>query len=87
MPFTHYLRQHREARGMLQAELAKKCGTHSSIISRFETGDRGLTFEMAATIARELGTTTDGLQEPFKGQPTLEERLAAVERRLDELAP
>jgi transcriptional regulator with XRE-family HTH domain len=45
-PDRHYLREWREKRGLLQDQLAKMVGSSASVISRFETGERGMKIEM-----------------------------------------
>jgi transcriptional regulator with XRE-family HTH domain len=34
----HYLKQHREAKGISQAELARRAGMQKSVLSRYESG-------------------------------------------------
>jgi transcriptional regulator with XRE-family HTH domain len=70
-PFKHYLRQHRLAKGMNQEVLAEKCGTFPSVISRFESGSRAISLEMAARLCRALGIKLGQLLEPPGGGEAL----------------
>ena len=56
-PIRHYLREWREHRGLHQEQLAKMVGTSKSVISRFETGERHMKFEMQIRIMRALRIT------------------------------
>ena len=50
----------REARGLSQAGLAKRIGTHQSVIARMERGDyRGYTVSTLAKIAAATGVHLD----------------------------
>lgn len=42
----HFLREWRIKRGLNQGDLAKRVGTLKSVISRYETGERGISLEM-----------------------------------------
>lgn len=53
--FKHYLKQWREKRGMLQSDLAKEVGCATSVISRYETGDRRIHLEMQFKLMQALG--------------------------------
>jgi transcriptional regulator with XRE-family HTH domain len=53
-PDRHYLREWREKRGLLQDQLAKMVGSSASVISRFETGERGMKIEMQFKLAAAL---------------------------------
>ena len=53
-PYRHYLKEWREHRGLMQAELAKMVGTAASVISRHETGDRRIHMEMQFELMRAL---------------------------------
>ena len=54
---THFLRSWRERRGLTQDVLAAKAGTFGSVISRFESGDRAISLEMAVRLCRALDIT------------------------------
>jgi transcriptional regulator with XRE-family HTH domain len=54
-PYRHYLREWRERRGLHQSQLAKMVGTSTSVISRFETGDRHMKLEMQFKLMGALG--------------------------------
>ena len=56
-PFRHYLKEWREHRKMLQADLAKLVGTAASVISRYETGDRRIHLEMQFKLMQALRIT------------------------------
>jgi transcriptional regulator with XRE-family HTH domain len=56
-PFRHYLKEWREHRKMLQADLAKLVGTAASVISRYETGDRRIHLEMQFRLMQALRIT------------------------------
>lgn len=55
--YRHYLREWRERRGLNQEQLAKMVRTSKSVISRFETGERHMKFEMQIKIMRALKIT------------------------------
>ncbi len=48
------LKEARKARGLNQAELAKRVGTDQGHISRIERGEKGVTTKTLTAIAREL---------------------------------
>lgn len=50
----HYLREWRIKRGMKQEDLAKAVGTLKSVISRYETGERGISLEMQFKLFQAL---------------------------------
>ena len=54
-PYRHYLREWREFRGLLQADLARQVGCATSVISRYETGDRRIHLEMQFKLMAALG--------------------------------
>lgn len=54
-----FLRDSRKAAGLRQADLAARLGVPQSFVSKFETGERLLTFLEALSIFRELGVTVD----------------------------
>ena len=53
----HYLKEWREKRGLFQEDLAKRVGSSGSAISRFETGERHIKFDMQAKLMQALGIT------------------------------
>jgi transcriptional regulator with XRE-family HTH domain len=64
---THYLRAWRERKVMTQDVLAAKAGTFPSVISRFESGGRGISLEMAVRLCRTLDISlTQLLEHPDK---------------------
>jgi transcriptional regulator with XRE-family HTH domain len=48
------MREWRLARGMRQEDLANKVGTVKSLISRYETGETGMTFELQLKVMHAL---------------------------------
>jgi transcriptional regulator with XRE-family HTH domain len=55
------LRRLRERRGLTQAALAEKAGTHPVSIAKYETGTRVPSVEQLEKLAKALKTTTDSL--------------------------
>lgn len=53
----HYLREWRLAKGLTQEELGAKVGSFKGIISRYETGDRGISLDMMSKLWKALGIT------------------------------
>jgi transcriptional regulator with XRE-family HTH domain len=76
-PYRHYLREWREFRGWKQDELAKRVDTSKSVISRYETGDRGISLDMQFRLMWALGITPAQFFAPPE-QPSLD-ALAAGE--------
>lgn len=56
-PFRHYLREWRLKRGLTQAELAEAIGTFKGVISRYETGERGISLDMQYKLMMALKIT------------------------------
>jgi transcriptional regulator with XRE-family HTH domain len=56
-PYRHYLREWREHRGLKQEELAARTGISTSVISRYETGDRRIHMEAQFKLMAALGIT------------------------------
>lgn len=54
-----YLRECRKTAGLRQADLAERLGVPQSFVSKYESGERLLTFLETLTILRELGVTVD----------------------------
>ena len=69
MSFRHYLREWREFRGLRQEDLAQKVGAYPSIVSRYETGDRRLTLEMAYKLCQALDIDLSELLVPPETDP------------------
>jgi transcriptional regulator with XRE-family HTH domain len=61
--FGKRIRQLRQARGFSQEDFADKCGFHRNYIGGVERGERSITFEGAASIAKTLKIS---LSELFK---------------------
>jgi transcriptional regulator with XRE-family HTH domain len=57
--FRRFLRDSRKAAGLRQADLAARLGVPQSFVSKFESGERLLTFLEALSIFRELGVSVD----------------------------
>lgn len=56
-----YLREHREAAGWSQTELANRMGTTKATISRYETGKRDYPGGFLAAVAEAMGKTEGDL--------------------------
>ena len=57
------LRRYRKLRGISQVELAKMCELPQSFISKYETGERYLTFVEVLTLCKLLDIDIDKLVE------------------------
>jgi transcriptional regulator with XRE-family HTH domain len=55
--YQHYLKEWRERRGMMQADLARLARTDATTISRYETGDRRIHLEMQFKLMAALRIT------------------------------
>jgi len=55
VPFGHWLRAEREARGLTQRDLAAAASVSPSVLSRVEHGEKGLSLEALDRVARALG--------------------------------
>jgi DNA-binding XRE family transcriptional regulator len=53
--FASKLRKHREAKGVTQAELAKRAGIGQAMISLLEQGDRKPSWQTTCRVAKALG--------------------------------
>jgi transcriptional regulator with XRE-family HTH domain len=53
----HYLREWRKLRGKSMADLAADIGVEKSMISRFETGTRGISLDLQFKLFRALDIT------------------------------
>jgi transcriptional regulator with XRE-family HTH domain len=59
--FKARLKNTREARGLSQADLAKKTGLQPAAVSHFETGNRSPSFDNLRKLADALGVSVDYL--------------------------
>lgn len=57
--FRCFLRESRKALGLTQADLAGRLGVPQSFVSKYESGERLLTFIETLTILGELGVSID----------------------------
>ena len=57
--FGRFIRESRENKGMIQAEVAKKLSCSRSYYTMIETGDREVSFEMALRICGILDLNID----------------------------
>ena len=58
------IRQMRREKGLLQEQLAKKCGVSRQTINAIENNKYDPTLALAFKLAQELGTTVDDLFTP-----------------------
>lgn len=58
------IREMRRERGLLQEQLAKKCGVSRQTINAIENNKYDPTLALAFKLAQELGTTVDELFTP-----------------------
>ena len=58
------IRQMRREKGLLQEQLAKKCGVSRQTINAIENNKYDPTLALAFKLAQELGTTVDDLFMP-----------------------
>ena len=58
------IREMRREKGLLQEQLAKKCGVSRQTINAIENNKYDPTLVLAFHLARELGTTVDALFQP-----------------------
>ena len=79
-PYRHYLKEWREHRGLMQAELAKMVDTAASVISRYETGDRRIHLEMQFKLMQALRISPA----QFFSPPSDEELYAQLDRATPE---
>jgi transcriptional regulator with XRE-family HTH domain len=56
-PHRHYLKEWRLKRGLTQRELGEKLATSKGMISRYETGERGMTLEVQFALMEALDIT------------------------------
>lgn len=57
----YYVKEVREKRGLTQIELANMLGVSKSYICRIESGDKGISFDFATSIANKLDVSLDEL--------------------------
>ena len=57
--FRELIKELRLAKGLTQAELAKRLGVPQSYVSKFETGDRRLDFPETAVVCDAIGVSLD----------------------------
>ena len=58
------IREKRRELGLSQEELAKRCGVSRQTVNAIENNKYDPTLSLAFQLARELGTTVDGLFRP-----------------------
>ena len=58
------IRQMRREKGLLQEQLAKKCGVSRQTINAIENNKYDPTLSLAFSLAKALGTTVDALFSP-----------------------
>ena len=58
------IREMRREKGLLQEQLAKKCGVSRQTINAIENNKYAPTLALAFKLAQELGTTVDELFTP-----------------------
>ncbi len=64
MNVENKIREMRRERGLLQEQLAKKCGVSRQTINAIENNKYDPTLALAFKLAQELGTTVDELFTP-----------------------
>lgn len=62
------IREYREKAGMMQAELAERCGVAKSTVSMWEIGARKPDIVMLKKLAGIFGCTADDLLEPIAAE-------------------
>jgi transcriptional regulator with XRE-family HTH domain len=60
------LKEAREAKGISQAQLAKKLGVPQSYVSKYETGERRLDLVETLEVCGELGTDAANFIQEFQ---------------------
>ena len=68
MSLGENVRRLRQALGLTQIELAKRCGTFHPRISAIENGQANPTLDTLTVLATELGTTVEKLLKPSKAK-------------------
>lgn len=64
MNVENKIREMRREKGLLQEQLAKKCGVSRQTINAIENNKYDPTLALAIKLAQELGTTVDELFTP-----------------------
>ena len=64
MNVENIIREMRREKGLLQEQLAKKCGVSRQTINAIENNKYDPTLALAFNLAQELGTTVDELFTP-----------------------
>lgn len=64
MNVENKIREMRRGKGLLQEQLAKKCGVSRQTINAIENNKYDPTLALAFKLAQELGTTVDELFTP-----------------------
>lgn len=67
----------RKARGLSQLELAAMVGCGRPQISRIETGDRGVSFDLFALLCKKLGLDANDIVDPRTHNGAREELIAS----------
>lgn len=60
----HYLREWREYRGLTQEELARLLRTTKGVVSRWESGERKMAYDVQFLVARKLRIFVGALFQP-----------------------
>jgi transcriptional regulator with XRE-family HTH domain len=85
----HFMREWRLARGMRQEDLAKAIGTVKSLVSRYETGETGMSFDLQLRVMQALNIMPNEFFRKPSTEPDtprkLRERQQYHKRRLFEL--
>lgn len=76
----HYMREWRLARGMRQEDLAAAVGTVKSLISRYETGETGMTFDLQLRVMQALKIMPNEFFLPPPASPDVPRRLREREQ-------
>jgi transcriptional regulator with XRE-family HTH domain len=74
----HYMREWRLARGMRQEDLAAALGTVKSLVSRYETGETGMTFDLQLRVMQALNIMPN---EFFRRPPSVPDNARKLRER------
>lgn len=83
--FGRRVRRLRAERNMEQKELARKVGVTNTTVSYWETFYRFPNASVVPALANALGVSTDYLLTGKETDVTLEEQIAALEKRVDDI--
>lgn len=85
MTIGECIKHHRKAKGLSQNELAKKIGIATNSLSRYEIGERNISWEMLSRIAEALDMSAIDLTNnaDIWGEP----RNISFDNKVDENAP